>query len=133
MKNQVCTQSQMLILKMFGVDDHNASMCRVETNLGAQATDDSVLVENNNDYYGNNFLVFTIADMLNRIPETLENQMTFNFQIYKDGDWHCRYYCIDYDISHLCAHHPLLKDAVYDVFLELAKEGKLISDYGKSI
>ena len=132
MKNQVCTALQMLILKMFGVDDSNASMCRIETNLSPKASDDSLLVENN-DYYGNKLPVFTIADMLNRIPETLENQMTFNFQIYKDGDWHCRYYCIDYDVFTLCSHRPLLKDAVYDVFKELAKQGKLISDYGKSI
>ena len=100
MKNQVCTEEQMNELINLGVNIDGASCIE---------------------------RVFTIADMLDRMPETLIDQdMTFNLQIYKEGGWHCRYYCIDYDVFILCSHRPLLKDAVYDVFLELAKEGKLI-------
>lgn len=70
---------------------------------------------------------FTIADMLDRMPETLIDQdMTFNLQIYKEGGWHCGYYCIDYDVFKLYSHRHLLKDAVYNVFKELAIMGKLI-------
>ena len=62
MKNQVCTIEQMKALKELGVDISKASMCRVSANIGIPATDESRLVENDVNYYGMTFPVFTVVD-----------------------------------------------------------------------
>ena len=105
MKNQVCTEEQMKELINLGVYIDGASCFR-----------DKSTIER----------VFTIPDMLDRMPCKING---YDLIIYKSTDgWFAGY--INYESSKLLynlgAKCVILRDAVYLIFSELAKQGKLI-------
>lgn len=125
MKNQVLTKAQMDELIALGVDVSKASMCRVSVNIGTPATDESKLVENNVNYYGMSFPVFTVTDMLEMMPSVVRDPFKFGIRIYKNGKYICDYYSANLNVSRYREERHTLVGAVYGCFIQLVKDGKL--------
>ncbi len=125
MKDQVCTEEQMLMLRTLGVSTAFCSACLLTMKYGdgkeeTIATEPCVL-------YGKAAIpVFTIPDMLDRMPSEING---YDLIIYKSRDgWFAGY--INYESSKLLYNLgtkcSILRDAVYLIFKELAIMGKLI-------
>lgn len=126
MKEQVCTEEQMLELRTLGVSTACCSAYLLTMKYG-DGKEETIATEPCALYGKAAIPVFTIPDMLDRMPEEiLKDGITYLFQLLKGKFYHFRYYRIDYDVSLLEGYYISLRDAVYDVFKELAIMGKLI-------
>lgn len=124
-KDQCCTIEQMNALKELGVDISKASMCRVSANIGIPATDESRLVENDVNYYGMTFPVFTVVDMLNMMPSIIRDPFKFVLRILKSNKYKCEYYSANLELSRYKESKDTLLDAVYGCLIQLGKDCKL--------
>lgn len=128
MKNQVCTIEQMKALKELGVDISKASMCYV---LDDKDSIDNLTFKINKyspsiikEYPDLVFPVFTVTDMLGMMPNEIDNHAMaiLNF----DDGW---FVCYMNNKIHRLGVYNMRKDslidAVYSVFFQLAKDGKL--------
>ena len=125
MKNQVLTKAQMEELIALGVDVSKASMCRVSLGIGTPATDESMLVENDKNFYGMSFPVFTVTDMLEMMPSIIRDPFKFGLRIYKSNKYKCEYCSSNLELSRYREANDTLVGAVYGCFLQLVKDGKL--------
>lgn len=124
MKNQVLTKEQMDELIALGVDVCKASMCRVSLGIGTPATDESMLVENDKNFYGMSFPVLTVTDMLEMMPKCIDGHY-IELVIGNSYGYCCRYFS-DYTENELYfSEEKYITSAVYGTFLQLAKDGKL--------
>ena len=123
MKNHVLTKEQMEVLEELGVDISKASMCRVSLGIGTPATDESMLVENDKNFYGMSFPVFTVVDMLGMLPMSIGG---YDFDLYKSEEWYIIAY-INLDTTGSCylSEFETLIDTVFDMLCQLLEDGKL--------
>ena len=127
MKNQVCTEEQMIRLKSLGVDTSNASACLLTMRYG-DGKEETIVTEPSALYGKSAIPTFTISDLFDKLPSSIiDNGIVYIFQLYKDcNKYVVSYYSFDYDISLFESIGDNSFDAVYEVFLKFIKYGKSV-------
>jgi hypothetical protein len=129
MKNQVCTIEQMNALKELGVDISKASMFLYREDEWSL---EEVYVTHGQFPPKGAILTLTVADILDMLPESIKDNYNrinyyFDLLVLKSNR---RYSCI-YVNKHLkqtiysSGDYLLLRDALFDILVQLAKDGKL--------